>query len=318
MAPSRRAGELASRRARERQETEPASSTPSTRAVLNAPSEMPWPCAAVFRLSSPLVAHSAHAWPFAVAIANLFRRSKRSRRRLSLRLRSWSAIAMAIVTLGIRPLVRYGGARAIRDSPSDVAACHRVVRRHTCSPVTRRSTRARQAQAAPRAHAGCRPVSPKGAIKASHETRSRPEECLGSTMAGRLRELFVTKHHKRHDLTFFSGHFRGRVHLKVKSATWSPAYINETKTPTIFVTQVAMSPREKFLVRGCRKKRVQSMAGVSWGVTITRPAHVPHNKGAGGRLPKARRARQHKSAVTTAYDHDITYHNHNEQIPCGL
>jgi len=59
--PSRRP---TSRRARERQETEPASSTPSTRAVLNARSEMSWPCAAVFHLSSPLVAHSAHALPF--------------------------------------------------------------------------------------------------------------------------------------------------------------------------------------------------------------------------------------------------------------
>ena len=29
-------------------------------------------------------------------------------------------------------------------------------------------------------------------------------------------------------------------------------------------------------------------------------------------------ARQHKSVVTTAGDHDITYHNHNENIPCGL
>ena len=40
---------------------------------------MAWPCAAVFRLSSPLVAHSAHAWPFAVATATQFRRFKRSR-----------------------------------------------------------------------------------------------------------------------------------------------------------------------------------------------------------------------------------------------
>ena len=31
----------------------------------------------------------------------------------------------------------------------------------------------------------CRPVSPKDSIKASHETRNRPEECLGSTMVGR-------------------------------------------------------------------------------------------------------------------------------------
>ena len=44
---SRRAAEPTSRRAHERQETEPASSTPSTRAVLNAPSEMPQPCTAV-------------------------------------------------------------------------------------------------------------------------------------------------------------------------------------------------------------------------------------------------------------------------------
>ena len=29
--------------------------------------------------------------------------------------------------------------------------------------------------------------------------------------------------------------------------------------------------------------------------------------------------RQHKSVVTTADDHEITYHNHhNENIPCGL
>ena len=31
----------------------------------------------------------------------------------------------------VRPLDYYGGARAIRDSPSDVGACHRVVRRYT-------------------------------------------------------------------------------------------------------------------------------------------------------------------------------------------
>ena len=76
---SRRAAEPTSRRARERQETEPDSPTPSTRAVLYAPSEMPWPCAAVFRHLSPLVAHSARAWPFTVATATQFRRFKRSR-----------------------------------------------------------------------------------------------------------------------------------------------------------------------------------------------------------------------------------------------
>ena len=28
--------------------------------------------------------------------------------------------------------------------------------------------------------------------------------------------------------------------------------------------------------------------------------------------------RQHKSVITTAPIHDITYHNHNKNIPCGL
>ena len=31
-----------------------------------------------------------------------------------------------------------------------------------------------------------------------------------------------------------------------------------------------------------------------------------------------RSSRQHKSAITTATNHGITYHNHNENIPCGL
>jgi len=42
----------------ERQEIEPASSTPTPRIVRNAPSEMACPYAAVFRLFAPLVAHS--------------------------------------------------------------------------------------------------------------------------------------------------------------------------------------------------------------------------------------------------------------------
>ena len=49
---------------------------------------------------------------------------------------------------------------------------------------------------ASRAWGPCRPISPKDSIKASHETRNRPEECRGSTVAGRPRALFVTKRHK--------------------------------------------------------------------------------------------------------------------------
>ena len=78
----------------------------------------------------------------------------------------------------IRSLDRYGGIRAIRDSPSDVAACHRVVRRHTCcSPATRRSMRATQVRATPGVNVG--QPAPKAASKLSHEARRSSEECVG-------------------------------------------------------------------------------------------------------------------------------------------
>ena len=93
-----------------------------------------------------------------------------------------------------RPLRRCGRVRAVRNSPSDVAACHRVVRRHTCSLVTRRSTRARQVRAVPGAHVG--QPAPKAPSEASYEARNEPEKCLGNAMAGRSRALFVTKRHK--------------------------------------------------------------------------------------------------------------------------
>ena len=80
----------------------------------------------------------------------------------------------------IRPLDRYGGARTIRDSPSDVAACHRVVRRHTCcSPATRRSMRATQARAAPGVDVG--QPGPKAASKLSHEALAAPRSAWGRT-----------------------------------------------------------------------------------------------------------------------------------------
>ena len=54
----------------------------------------------------------------------------------------------------VRPPDRYGRVHAVRNSPSDVAACQRAVRRHTHSPVIRRSMRATQARAAPGVHIG--------------------------------------------------------------------------------------------------------------------------------------------------------------------
>jgi len=71
------------------------------------------------------------------------------------------------------------------------------------------------------------------------------------TMAGRPQAHCLSRNaRKRHDLVVLACHFRDRVHLHKKSTTWSPAYINEAKTPAIFFVkqvqkQVPMSPRQK-------------------------------------------------------------------------
>ena len=75
-------------------------------------------------------------------------------------------------------------------------------------------------------------------------------------MAGRPRALFVRNATKRHDLTSCASRFRDRVHLK-KSTTWSPAYINETKTPTTFCHTSAHVPEENSLSGGVARRRVQ-------------------------------------------------------------
>ena len=87
---------------------------------------------------------------------------------------------------------------------------------------------------ASRAWGPCRPVSSKDSIKASHKTRNRPEECLDSTMAGRPRALFVTKRHSTSHIDIFLPPISETGFAYSKSNTWSPAYINETKTPASF------------------------------------------------------------------------------------
>ena len=65
---------------------------------------------------------------------------------------------------------------------SDVAACHRVVRRHTCcSPATRRSMRATQARAAPGVNVD--QPAPKAASQPSHEAHfAAPRSAWGRTV----------------------------------------------------------------------------------------------------------------------------------------
>ena len=143
--PRRRVTEPTSRRARERQENEPTSPAPGPMAIPDAPREcgVPTPPCSAFRLlSSP-----AHSQRLAICSGQshpgLQTQPPPARQQLkSQRLRA------------IRRPDRCGRVRAVRNSPSDVAACHRVVRRHTCSLVTRRSTRATQARAGPGAHVG--------------------------------------------------------------------------------------------------------------------------------------------------------------------
>ena len=90
--------------------------------------------------------------------------------------------SLGIIPPGLNGRSLCGGARAIRDSPPDVGAWHRVVRRHTCcSPVTRRSAidaSDTSARAALGVHVG--QPAPKAASKVSHEARRSSEECVGS------------------------------------------------------------------------------------------------------------------------------------------
>ena len=74
----------------------------------------------------------------------------------------------------IQPPGRCGRVRAVRNSPSDVVACLRVVRRHTCSPVTRRSMRVAQTRGACGSQAG--QPAPNTALKTSHKIRPRSGE----------------------------------------------------------------------------------------------------------------------------------------------
>ena len=142
--PSRRAAE---RRARARQENVPTSSALDLITIPDAPREcgVPTPPRSTFRLlSSPahskcLAIRSGQSHPGLQSQPSPARHQLKSHR----------------LGHAIRRPGRCGRVRAVRKSPSDIAACHRAVRRHTFSPVTRRSAQAtQQARAAPGAHVG--------------------------------------------------------------------------------------------------------------------------------------------------------------------
>ena len=175
----------------ERQKIEPASSTPTPRTVRNAFSEMACPYAAVFRLSAPLAAHSSIRLAIRSGQSHpvSWTQSQPS---------DWDRVATAL-SGSSNSTAKEEHAPSVTlppTSPNAIVWCgDKPVLQ---SPGDRRKRGKRKPRLGP-----CRPVSPKDPIKASHETRNRLEECLGSTIAGRPRALFVTKRHK----TSRFGHF---------------------------------------------------------------------------------------------------------------
>ena len=169
---------------RERQEIEPALSTPTPRTVRNAPSEMACPYAAVFRLSSPLVAHSAHAWPFAVATATQFRRFKRSR----------------LAGIGAPSPPSGSDHSTATEEPAQSVTLpptspHAIVRCGDTPVLQSPGDRRERGKRKPR-------LGPMSASQPQRLHQSEPRDSQqargvpGSTMAGRPRALFVTKRHK--------------------------------------------------------------------------------------------------------------------------
>ena len=83
----------------------------------------------------------------------------------------------------IRPPDRHRRVRAARDSPSNVATCHRPV--HQQEPILQSypAVDATDTRAS-RAWVHVSQPAPKTALKASRKVLYRPEECLGSHGAG--------------------------------------------------------------------------------------------------------------------------------------
>ena len=72
-----------------------------------------------------------------------------------------------------------------------------------------------------RAWGPCRPVSPKDSIKASHETRNRPEECLAARWQVGREQCLSRNVTKRHDLTIKAP--------AVENVAWLPLGVNSDK-----------------------------------------------------------------------------------------
>ena len=134
-----------------------------------------------------------------------------------------------------------------------------MVWRHTCSPVTRRSTPARQAQAAPGAHVG------QSATKTPSKRATRLAIGPRSAWAARWqvgREHCLSRNvTKRHELATFASHFRDRVHLKKREPLEVRLISTRRRPPRIFCHTSAHVPEETFHVRGCCRVHTVGVLG---------------------------------------------------------
>ena len=170
---------------------------------------------------------------------------------------------------------RCGRVRAVRNSPSDVAACRRVVRRHTCSLVTRRMTRATQAQAGPGAHIGrpAQTLHQKRAIRPA----TRPARFWEARwQVGREQHCLSRNATKRHDLTIFASHFRGRVGLKKKVPLGVRLKSTRRRRPRFFCHTSSRGPEIKILDRGCAMVITSDDNNAQWSMkTQQAVSHCP-------------------------------------------
>ena len=221
----------------ERQEIEPASSTPTPRIVRNAPSEMACPYAAVFRLFAPLVAHSCIRLAIRGGQSHPVSWTQAQPS-------DWDRIATALSGSGHSAAKEEHAPSATLPptSPHAIVWCGETPVLQ--SPVIRRSTRARQAQAAPGAHAG--QSAPKTPSKRATRLATGPRSAWTARWQVGREHCLSRNVTKRHYLAIFASHFRGRVRpQKNKCHLESGLNQRDEGAHGFSVIQVPVVPRSK-------------------------------------------------------------------------
>ena len=151
----------------------------------------------------------------------------------------------------IRPPDRYGRVRAVRDSPSNAATCHRAVPTGTHStelPGDRRDRHKREPRLGPR-----RPASPKDSTKSEPQG---PLQARGVPGVARCQTAIARFGHESprfvvpcHDFAVLASHFRDGVG----------------------------TPEKKCHLRSCSDRRDRAMSGFGRGRSHRRPGNKTKN-----------------------------------------